>query len=182
MRSCLALFALLAAVVVAPSAMSASTKSVPIRIGVGIGPINLGMTGQQVRRALGRPRAVIERRVVRGRPYVEFEYHYGAWNVGLLGRRGQRRVVLVGTGLTRHKTPEGVGVGTKEREFFRRVRGQGYGQRSCPGPTGPRLLHWVTRRGATETIFFPHWREPPPDQATIVAVEVRSQPTLGCAF
>jgi hypothetical protein len=166
------------AVVLAPSAGGATERSLPIRLGVGIGPVNLEMTGQQVRRALGKPTAVIERRVIGGRPYVELDYGYGRWNVGLLGRPGERRVVLLGTGLSRHKTPEGIGVGSAEHEFWRRLRGRGYRQRSCPGN---RRLHWFVRRGATETIFFPHWREEGV-QATISAVEVRGAATRGCAF
>jgi hypothetical protein len=169
---------------IAPSAAAAPAKSVPIRIGHGIGPVNIGMTGVQVSRALGRPRAVIERRVVGGRPYVELEYGFGNWNIGLLGRKGQRRVVLVGTALGRHKTPEGVGVGTTERIFWRRMRGQGFRPRNC---AMRRITpdHWVLRRGGTETVFFPHYPYRGVGQqgpVAVVGVEVRAMPTLGCAF
>jgi hypothetical protein len=167
-----------AAIATSPSASARPNDPVAIRPGVGIGPVNLGMTGQAVRRALGKPRTVIERRVLRGQPYIEFEWDYGAWNVGLLGPASRRRVVLIGTGLSRHKSPEGVGVGTKENQFWRRVRGEGFRQRSCPRPE---LLHWVARRGRTETIFFPTWREYP-GEATINGAEVRASPTLGCGF
>jgi hypothetical protein len=180
----IALLALMgAAVVAAPSASGSSSASHPIREGVGIGPVNIGMTGAQVYRALGRPRAVSERRVVSGQPYVELEYDFGAWNIGLLGRKGHRRVVLVGTALARHRTPEGVGVGTTERRFWRQVRGDGYRERTCAERPGS--SHWVLRRGASETVFFPYhpcgWcgQEGP---VKIVGVEIRAVPAVGCAF
>jgi hypothetical protein len=160
----------LALLTASASASASPSKSLPIRVGVGIGPINLGMTGAQVRQALGRPRAVIERRVIRGRPYVEFEYQYGAWNVGLLGRKGQRRVVLVGTGLARHRTPQGLGVGSTARQVERGLRGSR--QRLC----GSRS-HWFYRTGPTETVFYPARYE-----KIAVAVEVRAPATVGCAF
>jgi hypothetical protein len=180
MKQALLLVALGAALVAVPTA---SSRSVPIRVGVGIGPINLGMNGQQVSRALGRPRAVIERRVIGGRPYVEFEYQYGAWNIGFLGPKGRRRVVLVGSGLPRHRTPEGVGVGTTETEFWRRVRGEGFLRRRCdrPDPSGSlnSVRHWVRTRGDAETVFFPGG---PFTDLEVTGVEVRKMPAIGCAF
>jgi hypothetical protein len=171
------------AVVAAPSATGSSAKSLAIVHGVGIGPIKLGMSGAAVRNRLGRPRAVIERRVVRGQPYAEFEYDFGAWNVGFLGRRGHRRVVLVGTGRSRHKSPEGVGVGTNERTFWRRVRGKGFFRRSCdrPDPSGSlnSAFHWVRRGRGSETVYFPGG---PASSQEVTGVEVRGGPTLGCGF
>jgi hypothetical protein len=110
-------------VVAAPAASGSTEASLPIRIGHGIGPVNLGMTGAQVYRVLGRPRTVVERKVIRGRPYVEFEYQYGAWTVGFYGRKGNRRVVLVVTGLRRHRTPQGLGVGSAGTEVRQKMRG-----------------------------------------------------------
>jgi len=171
------------AVALAPAAAGSPSRSLPIQHGVGIGAIKLGMSGSDVRTRLGRPRAVIERRVIRGQPYVEFEYDFGAWNVGLLGRKGHRRVVLVGTGLARHKSPEGVGVGTKEGVFWRRVRGEGFRARRCnrPDPSGSMngFVHWVRPGRGTETVYFPGG---PPSSRTVTGVEVRAVPTLGCAF
>jgi hypothetical protein len=164
--------------VLAPTAGGSPSKSLPIQHGVGIGAIKLGMSGTDVQRRLGRPRAVIERRVVRGQPYVEFEYDFGAWNIGFLGRKGQRRVVLVGTGLRLHKSPEGVGVGTTELVFWRRVRGQGFSRRICdrPDPSGSlnNLVHWVRRGRDSETVYFPG--------GAGSLQEVRGAPTVGCAF
>jgi hypothetical protein len=171
------------AAALAPTAGGSPSKSLPIHHGVGIGAIRLGMSGTDVQKRLGRPRAVIERRVVRGQPYVEFEYDFGAWNVGFLGRKGQRRVVLVGTGLRLHKSPEGVGVGTKELVFWRRVRGQSFFRRICdrPDPSGSlnNLVHWVRRGRGSETVYFPGG---PGSLQEVTGVEVRGAPTVGCAF
>ena len=158
-----------AAVAAAPSASGSPSKSVPIRVGVGIGPINLGMTGQQVRRALGTPTAVVGRRVIRGRPYVLLQWGYGAWDVGLLGRAGNRRVVLVRTGLRTHRTPEGLGIGSDRDDVWRRLAG--VRERRCPSG----FLYWIQRRGRAETVFHPTGRD-----RIVSAVDVRSEPVLGC--
>jgi hypothetical protein len=169
----LAVLALLAgAIVLAPSASGSSERSVPIRIGHGIGPINLGMTGAQVYRALGRPRTVVDRKVIRGRPYVEFEYGYGRWTVGFYGRKPNRRVVLVLTALGRHRTPEGLGVGSSDREVRRGLRG--IRERTCNNPNI--WINWYLRQGNTELVFHPGGHP-----IEVNAVDVRSAPVLGCA-
>jgi hypothetical protein len=184
-----------AAVAVASSASGSPDDRAAIRPGVGIGPINLGMTGQQVRRALGKPRAVVTRRVIHGRPYVVFQWGYGDWNVGLLGRKGNRRVVLVGTALGRHRTPEGLGVGTRESRLWReldgRIRERDDSGRYRP-PNSPIPLEgaeWFVRAKNAETIFFPEaarsCRLPGAcvgvDYLYVGIVEVRASPVMGCA-
>jgi hypothetical protein len=178
------------AAAVTPSAAGSPTRSLPIRLGVGIGPINLGMSGQQVRRAFGRPRAVIIRRVVDGQPYVEFEWSYGAWKVGLLGRKGKRRVVLVGTTLERHRTPEGIGVGTRSGRLSRAYRGQ-FHRRECWRVVGARSgdTHLYLRHQNAETHFdLTHVRDcpytgcPSIQYEYVGEIEVRAPPTLNCAF
>jgi hypothetical protein len=176
-----------AAVAVASSASGSPTDSVAIRSGVGIGPINLGMTGQEVRRALGKPRAVMARRVIDGRPYVELEWGLGDWNVGLLGRKGNRRVVLVGTALGRHRTPEGLGVGTRESRLWQALRGR-IRERDCWEHTNSvDDLQWFVRARNAETVFFPHAARPcthvcvAVDYLYVGAVEVRASPVIGCA-
>jgi hypothetical protein len=176
------------AVVVTSSAAGRTDERVAIRPGVGIGPINLGMTAQEVRRALGRPRAVITRRVIDRRPYVELEWGLGDWNVGLLGRKGNRRVVLVGTALGRHRTPEGLGVGTRESRLRRELRGR-IGERDC----NPHMVgsvtdrQWFVRATNAETVFFPQAAQPCTyvcvgvDYLYVGAVEVRASPVIGCA-
>jgi len=160
------------AVIAAPSAVGSPARSVPIRVGVGIGPINLGMTEKQVRRALGRPSGVVERRVVRGQPYVKLQWGYGTWDVGLLGRKGRRRVVVVLTSLERHRTPQGLGVGSTQRQVARRLPGTR--ERIC----GFGIAEWYLRRGSAETVFHAGGTGPP----VADAVDVRMAPALGCAF
>ena len=141
----------------------------PIRVGVGIGPINLGMSGQQVRRALGRPTDVLRRRVIRGQPYVELQWGFGTWDVGLYGQKGNRRVVLVRTGLARHRTPERLGVGSTHTQVLRLP---GVRERRCEKPTF--WVNWYLRRGSTELVFHPGTRR------EVTAVDVRATPVLGC--
>jgi hypothetical protein len=114
--------ALAAAVSATPTAGSPSSAQV-IRLGVGIGPVRLGMSYAEVRRALGRPQ-IVNRRQNRGfgNRYVEYLWGYGDWRVGLLGRPGRERVVRVATGLRRERTREGVGVGTTAPQLARRYR------------------------------------------------------------
>jgi hypothetical protein len=167
------LLLLAAAVVLAPSASGSSNASLPIRPGHGIGPVNLGMTGAQVYRALGRPRTVVDRKVILGRPYVELEYGLGTWMIGFYGRKPNRRVVLVLTSLGRHRTPEGLGVGSSDREVRRGLRG--VRERACNNPTTTPWFNWYLRRGDTELVFHPGGRP-----IEVLAVDVRSAPVLGC--
>ncbi len=167
-----ALLVLLACgVVAAPSASGSTEASLPIRIGHGIGPVNLGMTGAQVYRVLGRPRAVVKRKVIRGQPYVEFEYQYGAWAIGFYGPKGNRRVVLVLTGLKRHRTPEGIGVGSSGPQVRRAFRG--LRERTCNNPNVS--FDWYQRRGDTELVLHPGGHP-----IEVLAVDVRTRPALGC--
>ncbi len=131
----------------------------------------MGMTGAQVYRVLGRPRAVVQRKMIRGQPYVEFEYQFGAWMVGFYGRKGNRRVVLVLTGLKRHRTPEGLGVGSSGTQVRRSVRG--LRERTCNNPNV--WINWYVRRGDTELVFHPGGHP-----IEVNAVDVRTAPVLGC--
>jgi hypothetical protein len=190
-RSAVLVVAMVAAVAVASSASGSRNDSVAIRPGVGIGPINLGMTGQQVRRVLGRPSAVMTRRVIGGRPYVKFQWGLGDWNVGLLGRKGNRRVVLVGTALGRHRTPEGLGVGTRESRLWRELRGR-IRERDCDQYLMGAVtdLEWFVRAANAETVFFPEAARSCHLPGTCVGadylyvgqVEVRASPLIGCAL
>ena len=175
MRSLGLLLAIVISAGFSQAASATSTEDVAIRPGVGIGPINLGMSGQEVRRALGPPRAVVERKVLRRQPYVEFEWNLGDWYVGLLGRKGHRRVVMVGTALTRHRTPGGLGVGTDENRIWRELRGR-LRERYCAPST-----HWYLRHGRTETIYLPYWQRLPKPMI-VGRVQVRAQPALGCSI
>ena len=129
-----------------------------IRPGVGIGPIRLGMTEQQVRRALGRPNTVQRARA--GRIYVVSLNFYmrGDYRVTLRGPRGAVRVILVGTVSEDEKTPEGIGIGSSEKDLrgaypsmrCKDVRGSGSGvtRRECRvGPRTRRHMIFVIGRG-----------------------------------
>jgi hypothetical protein len=194
-RSAVLFVAVAVAVAVASTASGSPDDRAAIRPGVGIGPINLGMTGEHVRRALGKPRAVITRRVIDGRPYVEFQWGLGDWNVGLLGRKGHRRVVLVGTALARHRTPEGVGAGTRESRLWRELRGR-IRERDCSirprppnSPPAVEDVEWFVRATNAETIYLPeearNCRFPGGcvgvDYLYVGSVEVRASPVTGCA-
>ena len=173
------------AVLLVPSATATRAEQVKIRPGVGIGRVNLGMSGKAVRRVLGKPRTVLKRRVIRGQPYTELEFGYGVWNVGLLGAKGQRRVVLVGTILERHRTQEGLGVGTGEARLWRELRGR-VRERRCWNVPGAQTRdnHWYLRHQNTETVFFPTSRPTrvytSRPKIFVGAVDVRSAPVLGC--
>lgn len=129
------------------------------------------MTAAQVRRVLGSPRTVVERRVIRGLPYIELEYGFGTWTVGLYGRKGNRRVVLVLTALGRHRTPQGLGVGSTARQVRRGLRG--VRERSCTNPNV--WFNWYQRQGDTEVVFHPGGHP-----TEVLAVDVRTAPVLGC--
>jgi hypothetical protein len=90
-----------------------------IRPAVGIGKLRLGMTVQQVRRAMGKPRFVVQRRGAFGIRTVEFQYGLAEYTVRLSGRAGRLRAVRVGTTLVRERTPRGLGAGSLERAVRR---------------------------------------------------------------
>jgi hypothetical protein len=101
-----------------------------IRMGKGIGKVQLGMTRPAVRRALGGPHAVVYRRVdfgARGR-YLELGWERPGrswepvlWQVGFrsLRRRGTMRVVRVSTTAPSQRTPKRLGVGSRPRQIVR---------------------------------------------------------------
>ena len=114
--------ALLVVVVAGLAAMQASAApdaNLRIRPGVGIGKLRLGMTEAQVRRALGKPRAVVQRGGSFGLRRIEYEYGFAEYVVRLAGRSGRLRVVAVGTTLRRERTAKGIGPGSRERDAVR---------------------------------------------------------------
>jgi hypothetical protein len=136
-----------------------------IRPGTGIGPIRLGMTEQQVRRALGRPNTVHRSRA--GRIYIVSLNYYmrGEYRVTLRGRRGAVRVSLVGTNSRRQRTSGGIGIGSSERSLreaypnmrCRDVRGSGGGviRRDCRvGARTRRHSVFVIGRGANPSVVI----------------------------
>lgn len=121
--------AALAAVGLLPAGGTAkSERSAVVRPGVAVGNVQLGMTLEQVRRALGgAPRSVIRRTNFgsEGR-YVEHGWEFDGprtiytWTVGFrsTSRGGKLRVVRVGTTTPSQRTREGLGVGSRVREIL----------------------------------------------------------------
>jgi hypothetical protein len=138
----LSLLLALGAAAVAFSAAAAPSADTLIRPGQAIGKARLGMSEAQVRRALGRPFAVIRRRVGFGNLAVEYQYADGNLFVHLRGRAGALRVVRVVTLQRSERTREGVGVGVRERVLMRAYRGR---LRCARLPT-------ETRRGITYVV------------------------------
>jgi len=134
-----------------------------IRLGAGIGPLRLGMTEQQVRRALGRPSSVQRARA--GRVYIVSLNYYmrGEYRVTLRGRRGAVRVKVIGTISRSQRTSAGLGIGSTERnlrEAYRNMqckdaRGSGGGviRRDCRvGPRTRAHTVFVVGRGANRPV------------------------------
>jgi hypothetical protein len=116
------------AVLLAASGTAGTSRGAAIKPGKGIGKVELGMTLAQVKRALGGPPFSADRRTnfgARGR-YIEYTWEVGSfiihtWHVGLRStrRNGPLRVVRVGTGVPGHRTPQGLGVGSRARDIVR---------------------------------------------------------------
>jgi hypothetical protein len=137
----------------AGTAAGASERDAVIRPGVGIGKVRLGMPLARVRLALGPPTAVGRRtKLGFGSEYVEYHWGWSRWRVGVLGRRGGRRVVMVATGLRRERTRSGVGVGSSERTVRRRL-GARCGRLSEPQVAQFEGWCYVGNRGAPQTFF-----------------------------
>jgi hypothetical protein len=77
------------------------------------------MSLSEVRAAWGKPQAVMTKRRT-----IELQYDFAAYVVTLTGPRGRERVVTVGTTLTRERTRQGIGVGSRETLLRRTFRGE----------------------------------------------------------
>jgi hypothetical protein len=115
---------MVAALAISHAGSAAPERNQVIRMGKGIGKVQLGMTQPQVRRALG-PHAVVYRRHdfgARGR-YLELGWELPGrtswepvlWQVGFrsLSRRGTLRAVRVSTTARRERTRRGIGMGSR---------------------------------------------------------------------
>jgi hypothetical protein len=150
-----ALAGAVAASVVAALASAAGERDALIRPGVAIGGISLGMTPAQVSRVRARPS---ERRVEArgfGVRYTELSWLSGLADrltVGILGRPGAERVVLVETTALAERTAGGIGPGvpmTRVRNAFPNVQ-----CRQTETPGGFLDFQWVSRHPTgAETVF-----------------------------
>jgi hypothetical protein len=116
--------AVLACLCFASTASAARTGDALIRPGKAIGKAQLGMTDAQVRRALGRPLAVVRRRSGFGRSSVELQYADFNLFVELRRRAGALRVVRVTTLQRSERTPQGIGIGSRRTTLLARYRGR----------------------------------------------------------
>ena len=88
--------------------------------GESIGPVRLGMTIAQVKRALGKPVALVRRiEHAFGGEYVELQWGQARWTVGLRSDRGTLRVVRIATTVNGQRTRDGIGPGSKPRAVLR---------------------------------------------------------------
>ena len=110
--------------VVAPAG-AAPHRELVIVPGQAIGEVRIGMSLAQVRRALGRPTGVSKQLRTAFGSYVEYDWGWGRWAVGLSGRGTKMRVSLVATTLRRERTREGIGVGTRIRRVESMYRNRG---------------------------------------------------------
>jgi hypothetical protein len=105
------------------AASAAPERDALVRPGIGIGPIEIGMTQAQVQRMLGAPTLTNRRYPLGfGRSYVEHDWDYARWTVGYEGRPGQLRVVRVATNTRTQRTPQRIGVGSRPRDVIRAYR------------------------------------------------------------
>jgi hypothetical protein len=143
--------ALVAAFACSQTGAAAPEHNQMVRMGVGIGKIQLGMTLPRVRRALGRHLVVYRRHDfgARGR-YVEYgwerpgrvSWEPAIWQIGFRSTRrgGPMRVVRILTSATNERTSRRLGVGSWPRQIVR-----AYPNATCVsrGEWGPYPWDWV---------------------------------------
>jgi hypothetical protein len=150
----------LAALAASQAGAAAPERDQVIRMGKGIGKIQLGMTMRQVRRALGGPHRVVYRRHnfgARGR-YIELgwelpgrtSWDVDAWQIGFrsTSRRGPLRVVRVATSARSQRTPKRIGIGSTVQQIVR-----AYPDATCitrwPPSELPHPYNWIEVRQPT---------------------------------
>lgn len=164
-----------AALAIAPAGAEPS-RDARVFPGRGIGRVVLGMTPQQVRRVLGRHTLVNERkRIGFGLEYLELDWDYAQWTVGFQGRRGELRVVRVGTTKPRERTRERLGTGSRIRDILRV-----FPQARCSSWAGlgsnSSMGLWITAlhpNGARTIFVVYHERVPQPPPGRVVEVMVQ---------
>ena len=137
--------AALVAVAATAQAGARPQSNLLIRPAQGIGKVRLGMTEAQLRRAMGRPRAVVPRGASFGLRTVEYQYGFAQYVVRLFGPRGRLRVTAVGTTLRRERTAKGIGPGSREADVVR----------AYPGLQCARLKTWRSSGGGVTYVISP---------------------------
>jgi hypothetical protein len=146
------------AMALAASALASPVRDGRIRHGGGVGPVQLGMTYGQLRKALGGPQAVNGRLTLGRLRYVEFAWDFGWWKVALAGHPGKLRVAFIETQNRKDRTRDGLGVGTWESDLRRDLRPLRCQRVRRPFQGGPLLVTMESRcsfashRGR-ETVF-----------------------------
>jgi hypothetical protein len=180
------LLAATAALALSQAVGAAPERNEAIRMGMGIGKIQRGMTLPAVRRALGGPHVAVYRRDnfgARGR-YIELGWELPGrtswdpitWQVGFrsTSRRGPLRVTRVATSARSQRTPRGLGVGSRARDIKR-----AYPDATCVERFHlmPHPFKWIvvdTRRGITAFQVVesdPSRSHPTPFYVTMVMVQ-----------
>jgi hypothetical protein len=136
------------------SAVFAPSTNGAIRLHASIGPIKLGMSGAQVKRALGKPDAIVRRRY-KGRRLVKYDYMLSkSWAVTFVQRKSRLTVVEVTTNHRAQRTRARAGVGTSEARLRRAHRGVRC--RNVPVEPGgaPVERECVLSRPGRQTVFI----------------------------
>ena len=139
----LAILAVVLTGISVPTAGARTDANLRIRPAQSIGKIRLGMSEMQLRRAMGRPRAVVPRSGSFGLRTVEYEYGFAEYVVRLFGPRRRLRVTAVATTLRRERTAKGVGAGSLERDVLR----------AYPTARCARLRTWRSSGGAVTYVI-----------------------------
>ncbi len=167
--------------VMAGPAGAGPARNALIRPGVGIGPIELNKRLAAVRRVLGKPTSVAKRRRLGfGSEYVEYTWGEAPnWRVGVIGRPGNQRVVMVATGgLARERTRTGVGVGSTYTAVRRRLGGR-CRINSKPGGLAYNAFCYIGLPGRTQTLFLFFGTCSLPPRTVIVCPTNRRTYTVG---
>lgn len=159
------------------AAAGAPARDALVQPGRGIGKLRLGMTQAEVTRVLGRPTYVADsRRLGFGQRYVELQWGYAEWSVGLQGAVGRMRAVMIGTTLRSQRTRSNLGTGSRIRDIVRH-----YPRATCSDWAGLRTNsskeRWIVVRNASgaRTIFAGVWdgrADPGPVRIVEVMVQV----------
>jgi hypothetical protein len=135
---------------------SASATESTIYPGVGIGKLKLGMTVKQVKKVLGRPQLVNERKGA----YVEYAWAFGSWTVGFQSGKA----VQISTTQTSQKTTTGVGLKSQLDRVRHSFPGgvctssRAFGSKTPPDPRflGSYATEYLSQSKGAQTVWVLH--------------------------